>query len=258
VAAHPDDEILWFSSVLAAAEKVLICYGDVPGRETWTAGRKKSLAEHPLPSVTSLDIIEADVFPYIDWENPAESASGLDVSRFPRNEKAYADNYVELKRVLEDELGEARNVFTHNPWGEYGNAEHVQVFRAVLDVCRDRGTAVWVPGYFSNKASSLLARSSRFLTNDSVTLDTNPVLAGSIADIYKKNGCWTWYDDYRWPESETFMRVRNESDNSETYGYHFPMHCIVVDPTPSPELRRETPSLLVRIRNRLSRMLPGG
>ena len=52
-----------------------------------------------------------------------------------------------LKDLLRARLGDCRNVITHNPWGEYGHEDHVQVFRAVTALQAELGFAVWVSGY---------------------------------------------------------------------------------------------------------------
>ena len=40
VVAHPDDEILWASSILLNAEKVIICFSDSEDNEKKSEGRK--------------------------------------------------------------------------------------------------------------------------------------------------------------------------------------------------------------------------
>ena len=45
--------------------------------------------------------------------------------------KKYINNFDILVKKLTFELKDFKNVFTHNPWGEYGHEEHIQVFKAI-------------------------------------------------------------------------------------------------------------------------------
>ena len=48
VVAHPDDEILWASSILLNAEKVIICFSDSEDNEKKSEGRKNIQKNYPL------------------------------------------------------------------------------------------------------------------------------------------------------------------------------------------------------------------
>ena len=135
--AHPDDEVLWASSILARVEQAVICFGDVGSDPAISAGRRRAMAAFPLPNVTSLAIPEAEVFGAAAWPRPAEAPYGLEVRRYPGampgfSPDRYRENFTELQRQLRQRLAGRRAVVTHAPWGEYGHEEHVQVFRAVL------------------------------------------------------------------------------------------------------------------------------
>ena len=229
VAAHPDDEILWFSSIIEDVDQLILCFGDVPGNSRWSQGRRKAIEAYPAASVTSLDIPEAGVFPAIDWRSPVETEFGLAITGNEKGREIYEANYHRLKEALRTRLAACRNVFTHNPWGEYGNAEHVQVFRAVLDVSREHGFAVWIPGYFSNKSASLMAACDDFLGDRVLSRPTNRTFAESIAEIYKKFDCWTWYSDYCWPDEESFCLADAGRSGPGKPGRTWTMHCIAVD-----------------------------
>jgi len=47
VAAHPDDEVLWFSSVVTRVEKVFICFMGNPNRPGLGRGRRAALEQPP-------------------------------------------------------------------------------------------------------------------------------------------------------------------------------------------------------------------
>ena len=48
VVAHPDDEILWFSSLLDRVDCVVFCYVDSESEPKLSTERKKSLSEYPV------------------------------------------------------------------------------------------------------------------------------------------------------------------------------------------------------------------
>ena len=249
VAAHPDDEILWFSSILADAGKVILCFEDVPGNRHWSDGRRASTSQYPLPQLVNIALSEADVFHTIDWSNPVPSAEGLEIPGDSRAGREYADNFRQLVNRLRDELDGCSNIFTHAPWGEYGNPEHIQVFRAVMAAAESSACRVWVPGYVSNATIALMTASEGELGRDVITLPTNQALARDIAALYKANNCWTWYNDYQWPAQESFRAVSTESaDDGAVWSVN---HIKIAPPVPP----RQSPDLIRRMTRKFQRLL---
>ena len=82
VMAHPDDEVLWASSALARAGRLLIAYEALPGRPDITAGRQAALARFPRP-VESLRLPETASFGAAAWPDPVETPEGLAVAAGP-------------------------------------------------------------------------------------------------------------------------------------------------------------------------------
>lgn len=119
IAAHPDDEVLWFSSILDNVNEVVVCYLGSESNPWWGVGRRKSLAEYPIKNISSLNIDQSDVFDAADWQNPVITDYGLEIANnnFPNRKEKYIKNCDELKQRLEKQLDGYRNVFTHNPWG---------------------------------------------------------------------------------------------------------------------------------------------
>ncbi len=249
IAAHPDDEVLWFSSILADAGKVILCFEDVPGNRRWSEGRRASLAEYPLPQLVNLALTEADVFHAIDWSGPIPSDEGLAIPGDDAARKAYSQNFGHLVERLTEELAGCRNVFTHSPWGEYGNAEHIQVFRAVATAVDQSECRIWVPGYVSSKTAGLMAASEDQLGCDVLTLPTNQTLAYDIAAIYKANQCWTWYADYQWPAQESFRAIDQEPAAAGTV---WSVNHVRID-TPSPP--KQKPGFAMRAKRKLRRIV---
>ncbi|MFM7446886.1 MAG: hypothetical protein ACKO2N_23835, partial [Tabrizicola sp.] len=134
VMAHPDDEVLWASSALKAAEKIILVYGEWPGAHIITEGRREAMAAFPLPTLDWVAIPETGVFDSASWPEVRETDYGL----YPHPSLAILDNFNPdqyraqfdtQREALRPRLAGIRNVIAHGPWGEYGHEEHVQLFR---------------------------------------------------------------------------------------------------------------------------------
>lgn len=232
VVAHPDDEILWFSSILNQVASVLVCFSGVPSSTQVSEGRRRALAQLSLRNLQSLDLVEAEVFNSADWPDPDPVGYGVRV-RYRENSSAdfsarrYAQNFDELREQLRKKLAGRRLVFTHNPWGEYGHEEHVQVFRAVESLKNELGFRLLVSGYASPRSSGLFGRYAAQLRGGFITRQTRPDSADVFKKIYQAHGCWTWYDDYAWPEQESFLEWGG-ADVHLHPGAHAPLNLIVV------------------------------
>jgi LmbE family N-acetylglucosaminyl deacetylase len=206
VVAHPDDEIIWFSSILDQCRSVLVCFGpSANSKRSWDSGRAALMESYPLTKVRFLKLRQSNSFDAADWAKPTETRSGLQLRR--RTRSAYAANAEELLHILEAELKHQTLVFTHNPWGEYGHEEHVQVFR-ILSKLKDKlGFDLYVDSYVSNKSASLMSTCLKSLEGHPLVRETNRPLAHRLKNQYLDNDCWTWTADYEWPEYESFYRV---------------------------------------------------
>jgi len=232
VASHPDDEILWFSSVLSKVNKIVFCFLPVDSNPTWTDGRRESLSDYPLQNICCLDLLESEVFGGVDWRRPITMDYGLRITEKHLSDKIYRKNFDTLKERLHEQLQGYKNVFTHNPWGEYGHVEHVQVYRVVKAIQQEMQFNLWFSNYASNKSSYLMASTLFDIRPYSVTLNTNKAQAERIANIYKGNNCWTWYDDYEWCDSETFVKDVGTSSGKQRYGSLLPINLITIEVPP--------------------------
>ncbi|BAU48086.1 hypothetical protein SVA_1524 [Sulfurifustis variabilis] len=248
VVAHPDDEVLWFSSLLRDVDLVLFCFEEVRSRPEWTEGRRRALADYPLPGVDSLRLTESEVFNGADWRRPECTEQGLAVTRnddsFPAfSEAVYRANFERLRRGLGERLAQGfTRVYTHNPWGEYGHEEHVQVYRAVKAVQPALGFELWVDNYCSNKSHELMLRYVNGFHSDYATAATDPGLGEQLERLYRRYGCWTWFDDYVWFTHECFQRDRDVARGEPVAGHFFPLNYLRVeapwDREPVPRWRR--------------------
>lgn len=229
VVAHPDDEALWFSSILKQVDEVVFCFLNVASNPKCSVGRQKSISAHPLSNVSCLGLEESEVFDGADWRHPTPTQFGLAISRTKYSDKLYKRNYGQLKQQLGDKLANYRNVFTHNPWGEYGHEEHVQVYRVIKELQDNRGFDLWFSNYCSNKSFNLMQTHVSEFSSAYVTLSTDKPLANRLEDLYKKNECWTWYDDYEWFNEEFFIKGGKFQSGKLLYGHIFPLNFIRID-----------------------------
>jgi LmbE family N-acetylglucosaminyl deacetylase len=235
VVAHPDDEALWLSSVLGDVDRILFCYEECSAATGLGAGRRKALAEYPLDNAGSLGLAEAVSFNTADWNNPVETEYGLLLAKNVRANKRYQETFSALLRGLTPILGGFRHVFTHNPWGEYGHEDHVQVYRAVKALQSKLGFNLWFSNYCGQQAVPLMMRYVSGFSNDYMSRPTNPELAGRLRELYVRHGCWTWYDDYQWFKEEAVMPDRALPATGAAHGHIFPVNMLKTDFIPSRE-----------------------
>lgn len=209
VVAHPDDEVLWFSSILQACKKVLVCFGPSDD-ETVDAGRIALLANYPLNKVEFLNVREPGAFRRGRWSKPIETDAGLQLRR---EKSSYLESMKELELTLTGRLAEEEVIFTHNPWGEYGHEEHVQVFRVLNKIRNVHSFKMHVNGYVSNRSLSLMLQSATAL-GPPTSYPTNLALASDLKQEYLRYRCWTWREDYAWPSHEIFYEISDYLDGN--------------------------------------------
>lgn len=226
ISAHPDDEVLWFSSVADKVDKLVICFLGCRSKPHWRAGREKSLREHPVGKISCLGLDESETFSAANWQNPVVTPFGIEIADKKISDTQYRENYYLLEKQLEDILTDFSNVITHNPWGEYGNEEHIQVYRAVKALQPRMGFNLWFSNYCSNSSFKLMFEYISGFDSGYVTLKTNKTLGTAAMNLYKKYHCWTWYDDWEWFGQESFMKDRDHEGSAKQYGHIFPTNTI--------------------------------
>ncbi len=226
ICAHPDDEILWFGSILERVKEVIVCFLDCKSNPQWKDGRKKSIEEYPLKKIVCLGIDESETYDSAKWHDPMATKYGIEISRKGVSDKEYKGNYFKLKKCLGKKIKDYRDVFTHNPWGEYGNEEHVQVYRVVKELQEEMRFNLWFPNICSNRSLKLMSKYVDALSLEYVTFKANKMLGSNIKSLYEKNRCWTWYEDWKWFEEEAFVKDRNIGEGNEKYGKTVPLNFI--------------------------------
>jgi len=202
VVAHPDDESLWLSAVLAAADRVVFCFGDPFERPKLAAARRGAVAALPLAGLVDLQLPESGGGFSVDWDHPRLTETGIAISD-PTMRARYDANYARLVAALRPVLAGCSSVYTHNPWGEYGHAEHIQVYRAVAALQAELGYTIWFSNYVSPVSWPLaghIGRQPCWAERRSVRPDE--AMARRLMRIYRRSGAWTWTRWHRWPAEE--------------------------------------------------------
>lgn len=210
VVAHPDDEILWFSSIIDKVDKIIIVFNETQDKKVHE-GRKKIFSQNLLPyknKIINLNIEESDVFNSSNWKFPKPTDYGVKLSK-----KKYINNFDILIEKLSIELKNFKNIFTHNPWGEYGHEEHTQVFKAIQKISIEQNFFVWVSSYFSEQSFPLMSLFKDYLSQEFFSLQIENNFCQKVKSIYLKNNAWTWSEIYNWPQSENFYKINPNKDN---------------------------------------------
>ena len=247
VAAHPDDEILWFASVMKKAAKIIILYRNFWADPTLGERRAEAVANLPHDNVVWLELDEVGTFDCANWGQPAITPHGLAFSKTstlrdvksaikkalpvdgqseaPANlQAAYDATFDIIVERLRPHLSADMNVFTHNPWGEYGHEDHVQCFRAVDRVRRDIGFKLWMSNYCTDRSLALARLYFRRKADSFIRLKTDKAYAEEVAEVYRRAGCWTWVDNWTWFDDECFMEAPRAPSQDPHQGRLFPLN----------------------------------
>ena len=202
VVAHPDDETLWLSSMLGSADRVVFCFGDLFDRPRMSAARRQAVAALPLPGLIDLKLPESGGGMAVDWARPRLTDAGIAIAAAAAGER-YEANFTVLVDSLRPALAGCSAVYTHNPWGEYGHAEHIQVHRAVVALQPELGYTIWFSNYVGADSWPLAQSfADRLCWAERRAVVPDAELAHRLRDIYRRAGAWTWTRWHRWPAEE--------------------------------------------------------
>jgi LmbE family N-acetylglucosaminyl deacetylase len=203
VVAHPDDEALWLSSVLGGADRVVFCFGEPFDKPAKGAARRLAVAALPLTGVVDIGLPESGARFLVDWANAQVTPQGIAITE-PEPRGRYEENFMKLVAALRGQLHGAEVVHTHNPWGEYGHAEHIQVYRAVRLLQAEFGFTIWFSNYVSSRSWVLAHRLGQepcWTRRRMARPDRQ--LARTLMSVYRRFGVWTWARSHIWPVYET-------------------------------------------------------
>jgi len=170
VISHPDDEVIFFWYALPYTKKIICCSSDLTNTccPQWKY-RKTALFEIGK-------LIDAEIICLDYW------------SRFYR----WAENNNSRLKKFSNEILKFVNkndiIFSHNPWGEYKNLDHILVNKILTQnkIKFLYSNIYFSGGDFKKFHPSLPKKSIGTFIND---LD----FYKQCQDIYDKYNCWTWH-----------------------------------------------------------------
>src|SRR5271168_2315679 len=111
-----------------------------------SASRKGPLPDLRLSTLVDFAIPESGTRLLVDWRHPLMTSTGMGIADLDARQR-YDGNFNTLLAGLRPVLAGCADVYTHNPWGEYGHPEHIQVYRAVTALQAELGYTVWFSNY---------------------------------------------------------------------------------------------------------------
>jgi LmbE family N-acetylglucosaminyl deacetylase len=200
VVAHPDDEVLWFSSLIGQVGSIVLCYGADPDVFVGERAqqRREVVQRLPLDNVVHLDV-------------SGPSWDGRRLGPVEDEQRRLANEDPALRLVLEvplrRALAGASTVFVHNPWGEYGHDDHRRVNSVVNALRTELNFDVFVSSYVERRALHLMQATLERGVAETISYPVSRDVIDPIVEVYKAGSCWTWYDDWTWPKEEAFLRL---------------------------------------------------
>ncbi|HVH80772.1 MAG TPA: hypothetical protein VM782_15355 [Stellaceae bacterium] len=203
VVAHPDDEVLWFGSLLPRVARVVLCYG-MQASGTLRPERGRVIHHYPRGGIEFFDLVQPGSYRKAIWPNATLGPFGMALREpNPAHEQSFHEIVGRLRVALDD----VTTVFTHNPWGEYGHEEHTLVHAAVNALKQERKFDLFVSPYVGREMLGLFAQVVAGGVSDVVQFDLDQTLVRAAADLYRGHGAWTWFDTWKWPRAESFFRL---------------------------------------------------
>ena len=204
IVAHPDDEILWFSSVVDKINEIIFCFHSSHAKPHLSLTRDQLMNNKPYDNLYSLKIPQSDTFGSANWATPLFNKYGIKIKN-SKKAKNYKNNYnrllVDLNRIVQN----YETVITHNPWGDYGSEEHVQIYRVLDELQGKYNYELYFTNYVSNKSLLAMTKYMGMLDNAHFSLPVNNHKYNEVKRIYEKCGCWTWYKDWIGFENEIYI-----------------------------------------------------
>lgn len=208
IVAHPDDEILWFSSILDRIGEIIIIFRDYPPDPRLGQARQHVIDHYPFTNTRFLGLDEPASFNLANWPVPEVTDFGVRLQNEDA-ESRYRSAYDALFESLHQRFSAspAARVFTHNPWGEYGHEDHILVFSVIQALQASHPFELWVSSYVSNETHAFMKQRTHLLGKSVVCGKTNSSRYEQLKMFYQKYQCWTWQSPYKLPKREYFYKV---------------------------------------------------
>lgn len=245
VTGHPDDSMLFavFPDNENGVSKSYECFLGLPveGGEL-TAGRQKMIESFPYKNFEFLGITEPVSFDGIDFQNFKFQNGEVHIEEDALRER-YLQCREEIKVKLHTKLKDVTDVLTHNPWGEYGHPDHINVYWAMRELQQEMKFKVWV-NTFGAERSLKLANHHKLKENAEFKFVQNdPDKCNALEQHYKDTGAWTWVNNkHPYAHGNIFVNaddIEFTEDAPTTHALH--EHPLIQQGLPSPFWGGKTP-----------------
>ena len=197
---------VWFALSL-----VIMAFCDLASKPELGAQRRRAVGKLPF-RCEMLGLPEAGTYWRADWENPSLLRHGLQLDfATPDVITAYERNYRLLDERLRPYLSADTPVFTHNPWGEYGHEDHVQLNIVLRKLAAELGFPLYVSGYCYPHAERLAARFPEVRSRPVMSRSINLSYVRQVKSIYQEHDCWTWEVPDPWGDEDTYLQSASAS-----------------------------------------------
>src|SRR3990167_1248610 len=130
IVAHPDDEILWFNP--SYFDRIYITFLGRNDKPEMKDKRLKCIRCHPFKErITLLSLCESGY-----WKDP---------KKCKEHHQVKTELTVALQNIAKDT--QIKEVFTHNPSGEYGHSDHILVHECIATIFSAQ-CDIWMPYKF--------------------------------------------------------------------------------------------------------------
>ena len=218
--AHPDDEIIFSSSLIDCSDLIIICFTNTPDKIEINKGRSLFKNNPYKQNFVFLDLKESASLDYflINKKDISTNLNGYLSIKYHPNNKDFQRNNKLIFNNLKKLIIPGDVIYTHNPWGEYGHIEHIQVFNCLMKLKTDLDFKfdVFVNAYFGRRTYGFMSEKLHLLETKPIKLETNKDVYRKASEIYKINNCWTWDIDYNLPKFEYFYKVINSDNGYKT------------------------------------------
>lgn len=228
IVAHLDDEIIFASSLIDHVKKIIICFCSNSNEKELTKSRRNLIKNFPNKKFIFLKFEENNgLLKKLCQKNlnrrfilHDEKEINYVKTRFENDH-----NYMEFKRLLKirllSEIKSIENVFTHNPWGEYGHFDHINIHNIIRELTLEKNINLYCFGYITEKNFYYFKNFLKIIDpNKSLILKTNKQEFKNFKKLYIDNNCWTWYKNYELPQEELFFFI-DKTKKSSIQNIHF-------------------------------------
>lgn len=219
VACHPDDEIIFFGSMINKVSKIFVSlFGGKTQEET--NNFFKLVKAYPLKNIEFLYINQTYCWGDVDWDTTHKNECGIELKSGLANSKYY-ENYYILKTMYRHKLAGFKTVITHNPWGESEHAEHFQIFTIIEQLRDELNFDLYYTNYihcmyktFMNFADNII--NERNIISSPIEYPIDIKLCNDIKNIYQECNVWTGNPKCNWSQKKDILFLDKNETNSVT------------------------------------------